>query len=198
MDTEIISGLHTCKPKNAPSVGQVKAFICEDRGNYIKLRNPDNKKGEVGAFYRVTSAEKTNYSDAHGNISFNLDLEPAEAPAPQQTAPPANGTRVHNASPAAAAPSGPGTGWPAPGGNREQKQYDSVDQHLMRSANLYVLCLGVASTVIRDAAQRKGLELSIEDQRQIATTLFIQAKDNGYISHMSDKEQKPQQRREPY
>lgn len=189
MDTVIVSGLHTCKPQNSPSVGQVKAFIAEDRGNWTKLRNPDRKKGEIGAFYRVLKADQTNYKDDHGNISFNLELEETEAPA-QQAPPP----QQHVAPPPQGYPPANGNGTPA--ALPAPRAMDTVEQHVMRSANLYNVCLSVAATVIRDCGQRKGLEFAPEDIRQIATTLYIQAKDNGYIAHMGDKE--PQIKKAPF
>ena len=181
MDTEIIEGLHVCKPGNAPSINQIKTFLVTEEtsqrtGNqWTKIRSAAPDKG--GRHYRIVGVRPTGTTDSHGNISFNLELEEVQAPQvlpsqtmpiPQQIAP-----QSGNGVPAAPAP---------------PQAMDTVEQYIMRSANLYGACLGVASTTIRDIAQRKGLELSSEDIRQIATTLFIQAKDQGYVAHMSDKE----------
>lgn len=45
-----------------------------------------------------------------------------------------------------------------------------------------------------DVFQRNNLEWKVDDIRAIATTFYIDARDNGYLSHMSDKEMK----REPF
>lgn len=85
----MITGLHTCKPKNAPQVGQVKSFVVIDMETYIKIKNPG--KDDVGMNFKITKADKTDYSDRHGNISFNLEMEPTDeqpartVPAPQIT-----------------------------------------------------------------------------------------------------------------
>lgn len=195
MDTVIIEGLHVCKPGNAPSVNQIKTFLVTEEtsqrtGNqWTKIRSAAVDKG--GRHYRIVSVRPTGTTDSHGNVSFNLELEEAQAPAQPQPLPPhpnqqyvpSQNAQPANANGSPAAPAAP----PA---------YDTVEQHIMRSANLYNVCLSVAATVIRDCAQRKGLEFAPEDIRQIATTLYIQAKDNGYVAHMGDKE--PQIKKAPY
>lgn len=181
MDTETIRGLLTCKPFNAPSVNQIQCFLVIDKGNYTKIARSTPDKG--GQYYTILTAEKTNYSDANGNVSYNVDIEPANAPAPQL--PQVGVTHTHQ-----------------PPRNAQQNAVDrpvarseapaamdSAQQHIMRTANLYCMCLQVASTTIRDFAQRKGLELSVEDIRQIATHLNMNAAGHGYIAHMPDSEQ---------
>jgi len=196
MTTNIVRGLHTCKPHNAPSVGQIKSFMLLPMNvgtdkEWTKIKNEAVDKG--GQYFRVVSAEKTTYSDQNGNISFNLVIEPANAPAPTAGYPypgagghpPQNHPAHQNGFPASperpvdrSEPSGP---------------QDSAQQHIMRAANLYSVCLGVAATTVRDVAQKKGFEFSPEDIRQVATTLFLNAASHGYIAHMGDKEKK-----EPY
>lgn len=190
MDTVIIEGLHVCKPGNAPSVNQIKTFLVTEEtsqrtGNqWTKIRSAAVDKG--GRHYRIMSVRPTGTTDSHGNVSFNLELEEAQAPA-QPQAPP---------QPTAGQQGPPSNGMGSPAAPAAPPAYDTVEQHVMRSANLYNVCLSIAATVIRDCAQRKGLEFAPEDIRQIATTLYIQAKDNGYVAHMGDKE--PQIKKAPY
>ena len=170
-------GLHICKPQNTPRVGQVKCFALETKNpgtdkEWIKIRNV---KPEEGSYFSIVSVEKTNWSDERGNISFNLEIEPSGAP-PQQQQAQQNATQSSgNGSPAHSTPAGGS---------------DSVEQHIARSANLYALAFRKAATHIRDTAQRLNLELSPSDIKEIATTLYIDAKNAGFISHMPDTEQK--------
>jgi len=166
-------GLHTCKPGNVPKAGEIKCFSLEDRGDWTKIRNSVPDKG--GGYYRILSAEKTNYEDKHGNISFNLELEPAEAPAP---AVPQSQPITANGAPTTEAPT---RNYPPP-------VTDTAEQFIMRSANLYNICITIADSVVRDKFIRRNWELKPEDLRQIATTLFLHAKDHGYVSTMPDKE----------
>ena len=173
---EITRGLHTCKPQNTPRVGQVKSFLLETKNpgtdkEWIKIRNV---KPEEGSYFSIVSVEKTNWSDERGNISFNLEIEPASAPE-GTTFPKTSQQSSGNGSPARSTPAGGS---------------DSVEQHIARSANLYALAFRKAATHIRDTAQRLNIELSPSDIKEIATTLYIDAKNNGFISHMPDTEQK--------
>ena len=197
MDTEIVSGLHTCKPGNTPSVNQIKTFLVTEEtsqrtGNqWIKIRSAAPDKG--GQHYKVLSVRPTGTSDAHGNVSFNLEIEKAEAPPPpQQTAPVAPYT---NATVPVARPNLPAAPIPQP------KAFDTVTQHVTRAANLYNLCIEVADTVIRDKMRARNIDLHEQMAwfQSIAATLFIEAKSRGYIEHMSDREQKPNiPQKEPY
>lgn len=180
--SDTVSGLHTCKPGNAPSVGQVKSFMVQDMGNYIKIRSVTPDKG--GQYYKILSAAKTDYADQHGNVSFNLEVEPALVP-------------VHTAqnAPQTSVKADPGA-FVAPGGSGQQSPaQESVKQHLMRAANLYALCVEAADTVIRDRMHRRNIDLHEQMPwfQAIATTLFIEAQRMGYVSHMPDREVKPKE-----
>lgn len=186
----MIRGLHTCKPGNTPSVGQVKTFMLLSMGEgdrtWTKIKSEKPDKG--GRHYRILSVEKTDYSDAHGNVSFNLELEEAQAPAGSPSPPPQNGAPPQSSAAVSHPPQQP-------------QQYDTAEQFVIRSANLYNLCLGVADTVIRERMQSRNIDLHEHPAwfQAIVTTLFINAKDQGYIAHMSDKEQKPPvTKRDPY
>ncbi len=83
MTTETINGLHSCKPGNDPVIGQVKLFVIENRKGksgkpYIKIRSANAENG--GTPHRVLGAEKTDFVDQHGNISFNLEIEASSSP----------------------------------------------------------------------------------------------------------------------
>lgn len=197
MDTEIVSGLHTCKPGNTPSVNQIKTFLVTEEtsqrtGNqWIKIRSAAPDKG--GQHYKVLSVRPTGTSDAHGNVSFNLEIEKAEAPpVPLQTvsvAPYANDWAPVQR------PNLPAAPIPQP------KAFDTVTQHVTRAANLYNLCFETVDTIIRDKMRARNIDLHAHPAwfQAITTTLFIQAKDQGYIAHMSDREQKPNiPQKEPY
>ncbi len=77
-DITTINGLHSCKPGNDPQIGQVKLFVIENRKGksgkpYIKIRSANAENG--GTPHRILNAEKTDFVDQHGNISFNLEIE---------------------------------------------------------------------------------------------------------------------------
>jgi|GEM_PF-6251433 len=74
-------GLLTVKPGNEPEVGQTIYLTAEQRtgksGNpYTKLTRNTEEYG--GSPYTVLKAEKTDFTDSHGNVSFNVEAEPAE------------------------------------------------------------------------------------------------------------------------
>jgi hypothetical protein len=82
-----ISGLLTVKPANTPKVGDVRCYTVENRvaqsgnsWNKIKGSTPDNG----GQSYKVISVTPTGRTDKYGNISLNIEVEPANG---AQTAP---------------------------------------------------------------------------------------------------------------
>src|SRR5215471_6625080 len=183
----MIRGLHICKPGNSPTVGQIKSFLLIETpsrsgdGTWTKIRSAPPDKG--GAYYTIRSVEATGYEDDHGNVSFNLELEPANQPYQQAQQQPQQAQQQRF--------NGPGyQPQPRSQQTQPQKPQDMPEQFLTRCANLYCSALQVTATMVRDFAQRKGLEFAPEDLRQIATTLFLHAKDHGYVQFMSDKEKK--------
>ena len=182
----MIRGLHTCQPGNTPSVGQIKLFSIEERQG--KSGKPWTKISNAadGQPYMIMSVAKTDYQDPRGNLSFNLELEPAaHTPQPIQ-----NGPQTSVNPPPARFNGPPATPTPA----------DSPKQHLMRAANLYCLCIDAADTVIRDKMRVRNIDLHEHYDwfQAVVATLFIDAQRAGYVQHMSDKEQKPQTGKEPY
>lgn len=84
MTQEVICGLHSCKPENVPVEGDVKTFVIEHRPAkngkkaWIKIKSAGPDYG--GEPYLILSASPTGFTDQHGNISFNLEIEPADHP----------------------------------------------------------------------------------------------------------------------
>jgi hypothetical protein len=166
-------------------VGQIKNFllIYNNQGQeneWIKIKNEAPDKG--GTPFRILTVERTNWVDqsGHGNISFNLELEPATVAPPQQ---PNGGQQPHQNAPQSAQPAPQQAFAPAPA-------QDTALQHITRSANLWCQSFDIAATIIRDFIQRKGYEPTLEDIRTIAYTLYADAKNVGYVAHMSDRELK--------
>jgi hypothetical protein len=186
MTTTSIRGLHTCKAHNTPRVGQVKNFllITNNQGmenEWVKIKNEAPDKG--GTPFRIMTVERTNWVDqsGRGNISFNLEIEPATVAPPGQQ--PNGGQQIPQNAPQTSAAPPQQAFSPVPA-------QDSAGQHIMRSANLWCQSFEVAATVVRDFIQRKGYEPSMEDIRTIAYTLYADAKQMGYVAHMSDRELK--------
>jgi hypothetical protein len=80
-----ISGLLTVKPANTPKVGDVRCYMVENRvaqsgntWNKIKGSTPDNG----GQSYKVLSVTPTGRTDKYGNISLNIEVEPANGAQP--------------------------------------------------------------------------------------------------------------------
>src|SRR5438128_673468 len=87
------SGLHACKPGNEPVVGQVKTFAVQQMTArsgkpYTKIKSANAENG--GQPYKILKAAPTGHTDSYGNISFNLEIEPANGATSQPQ--PRNGT----------------------------------------------------------------------------------------------------------
>jgi hypothetical protein len=79
----MISGLHSCTVGNTPYVGDVKLFVIEQRIGksgkpWTKITNASADMG--GRPHEVMSVTKTDYTDAHGHISFNMEIQPVTIP----------------------------------------------------------------------------------------------------------------------
>ncbi len=162
MHTETVSGLHSCKPGNDPVVGQVKLFVIENRKgksgkHYIKIRSANAENG--GTPHRILGAEKTDFVDQHGNISFNLEIE-ASSSAPTAFA---NARATMHRDLEDADPHGqhgevdgpPHTAYSVPQSPPHAQQGEdgvtATRKHLMQVANLYSLCVRCANShVIAD------------------------------------------------
>ena len=85
----MINGLLSQKPESKnPTVGDTKCFIIEQRISqsgkaWNKVRNAKPEDG--GQWYRIMSANNTHRQDSYGNISFNVGLEPGQAPVQPQS-----------------------------------------------------------------------------------------------------------------
>ncbi len=151
--TTTINGLHSCKPGNEPKVGQVKTFVIENRTGknnktYIKIRSANVENG--GTPHRILSAEPTGYTDKYNNVSFNLEIEEAvgafqqarSAMAEDDHAPPFKPDSEDRSEYRENAPQSPTARSNGGDGVMETKK------HLMRSANLLVLCIRAADKAI--------------------------------------------------
>ncbi len=74
-----INGLLTVKPANAPTVGQIKTFTWRERTGksgkpYLKVKSETPEYG--GQPCKILQAEQTGFTDPHGNVSWNVELEP--------------------------------------------------------------------------------------------------------------------------
>ncbi len=86
--TETINGLLSQKPTSpVPEPGQAKTFSWQQKTGksgkpYIKVKNDDEEHGGVKC--RILTVEQTDFVDSHGNISFNIEIEPLSGtdPAP--------------------------------------------------------------------------------------------------------------------
>lgn len=119
-----IQGLLTQKPTSpVPQVGEKRRFSVQPKtGKSGKPWNKIKSEGEgYGEVYEVKTVEKTDFVDAHGNVSFNVGIVPINGAAPQT-----NGNRVVGQTPP-----------------REDARH-----YLMREANLLKLCHDAAAAVI--------------------------------------------------
>ena len=99
--SEQVNGLLTQKPDSpAPAAGNTQRFSWEQRTGksgkpWIKIKN----EGEgYGSECEVVSAEKTDFTDSHGNVSYNVSFIPTQDGAggvggEAQSAPPATSDR---------------------------------------------------------------------------------------------------------
>lgn len=86
MDTTM-NGLHSCKPGNEPTVGETKHFTIEQRIGKSGKPWTKIKADREGQPYRVVKAVKTDFVDDHGNVSFNLEIEPSNGTQSREAAP---------------------------------------------------------------------------------------------------------------
>lgn len=83
MPSSSISGLLTQKPdRPAPEPGAVRRFSAERREKskkpgefYTKIKNEGDGFGQE---YKVLKADKTDFVDNHGNVSYSLLIEPLD------------------------------------------------------------------------------------------------------------------------
>ncbi len=196
MDTTTINGLHSCIPGNDPVIGQVKLFVIEHRKGksgkpYIKIRSANAENG--GTPHRILNAEKTDFVDQHGNISFNLEVE--ESTSQPSTVQNLRATMQQ-------------------GEIRDQGEHfrDEIEpessvhaqqgedgvtearKHLMRCCNLYNLCIAAADKAI--APNMPEIGRTSEQFQSTLASLWIEASGrrctNGvdwwsYIDKMPDK-----------
>ncbi len=157
--TETLNGLLTQKPGRDPQQGEIKLFTIEHRKGksgkpYIKVKNATAEQG--GQPYRVLSAEKTDFVDQHGNISFSVEVEAttaqptafSQARATMQQGEPieyGDGSpdeigSSHSVKPSTRAPESP------PHAQQGEDGVMRARKHLCQVANLYALCVRCANS----------------------------------------------------
>jgi hypothetical protein len=116
----MIKGLLTQKADTpAPIVGQTRPYAwSEVTGRSGKAYTKIKFDGQQGQPCKIISAQKNDWSDQYGNVSYSVELEPSFAKSPEGKPDQANGVSK-----------------------------DSWRQHLMRSANLLAKCHAAAKAV---------------------------------------------------
>lgn len=167
MMTETISGLHSCKPANVPVAGDIKTFVIEHRPAkngkkaWIKIKSATPEYG--GTPYRILEAKPTGFTDQHGNIGFNLEIE---------TAVDGGGERETSSVPTRQKPisgfSAAGRDDPPPSSSNG---VDETRKHIMQAVNLYNLCVDAVDKCIKPRIENMDGEL----YQAAIGTLFIEA-----------------------
>ncbi len=158
--TATINGLHSCKPGNDPIVGQIKSFVVQHMTSkkgkpYLKIKSANAENG--GTPHRIISAEKTDFVDQHGNLSFNLEIE-AQAESEDWT---------DAQKGAQNAPQSPVRPPVADDGVTDARK------HLMQSANLLVLCIRATEKAV--APHQPVVAQTSEQFQSDVAKLFIEA-----------------------
>ncbi len=172
--TETLNGLLSVKPGNEPHVGEVRNLSWEHRTSksgkpWIKIKNAGPDFG--GTPYRILVAEKTDFVDQHGNLSFRVEIEATQSKSMEL------GTPSAIAGLSTPPPERPATasGSPAKSSNGGEG-VNETRKHLMQSANLYNLVLDAVEKVIEPHARKTWAEgLGGEMFRTTVSSLFIEA-----------------------
>ncbi|HZZ98530.1 MAG TPA: hypothetical protein VFG51_01225 [Candidatus Saccharimonadia bacterium] len=165
MTQEIIQGLHSCKPGNEPVIGETKTFTVEQKIGksgkaYLKIKSASGEHG--GTPYRILEAAPTGFTDSHGNISFNLGIEPT-------TLSGGDATNVRVTSTVQSAMPQVVKALPAQNSDGVQE----TREHLMRSANLLVLCIRAVEKAV--APHQPVVAQTSEQFQSDVAKLFIEA-----------------------
>jgi len=180
--TETINGLLTQKPGRDPQQGEIKLFTIEHRKGksgkpYIKVKNATAEQG--GQPYRILSAEKTDFVDQHGNISFSVEVEATTAQ------PSAFGTARATMQQGEHAPQAPFRDYdepsdvpvmppqPSPPRSNGNCGVSEARKHLMQSANLQLLCIKAVDSCV--AGHLPEVARTSEQFQGLVAQLFIEA-----------------------
>jgi hypothetical protein len=136
---ETINGLLSQKPHSPkPKAGEQRYLTWQTRTSakgkeWIKVKNEGEEYG--GKLCEIVEAEQTDFQDAHGNISFNVEFYPV-----------VGGNGGGSVRPATAMVS-EGKKEPNPA-TTPDNGLDETRHHLMQVANLYNLCVTAVDAVI--------------------------------------------------
>jgi hypothetical protein len=162
--TETINGLLTQRPERPPEAGQIKCFTVENRVSaagkpWIKVKNATPDKG--GRDYRILNVQPTDFTDAHGNVSFNIELEQVNG---QQLQPATSTLPTHQ--------------------NLVQDPVDACNRHLFRACQAMMLCLDTASSIGEIWESKHKQQLTPDQFQAITSTLFINLDKSGLINQL--------------
>ena len=186
MHTEILNGLLSQKPDSRPpEPGEERWFTWQERKSksgkpWIKIKNTPQDMG--GQLCQIVDCEKTDFTDTHGNVSYNVGFE-------RVFRMDGGGTQQGSVEAKPAQPSREDTppSDPLDGINETRK-------HLMRVANLYSLCVKAVDVAI--APNVPEMLRTSEWLQAAVASLFIESssrrtKDGvnwwSYVDRMPDK-----------
>jgi len=164
---DVLSGLLTQKPGRDPEPGQIKCYLVEKRTSangtdWLKVKNSTPDKG--GSNYRIVAVQPTDFTDAHGNISFSIQLEPAQTVAPM----------TPQSMPMLAAASQT----PAPDST------ETCKQHLERAGQAMVMVMKEAIKVATEWEAIAKSPLPPEHLQALCASLFINLDRSGMIDQL--------------
>ena len=177
--TTTIQGLLTQKNDTpAPQPGDIKPYVVSQLTS--KSGKPWTKikfDSQQGQPFKVLSVQGTDYADQYGNVSFNIEIEPAQSNAPATTR---NGV-----------PSVPrGT------------VADTWRQHLMRAANLLSKCHEAAKAVgLTDGEDARSLFIDASRAGfipQMPAKPFADESEPESMMELSDDEPRPEDTQEEF
>jgi hypothetical protein len=172
--TEIINGLLSQKPDSkAPEPGEERWFtwaeMTSKKGKpWIKIKNSSQEYG--GQLCQIVDCQKTNFLDAHGNVSFNIGFERvfrSDGGGTQQAQRAIEAAASREDTPPSAEPSTQGKTEVVHNGLNETRQ------HLMQVANLYSLCVKAVDAAI--APNVPEMLKTSEWLQAAVASLFIEA-----------------------
>lgn len=187
---QIISGLLIQKASSRPpEPGEERWFSWETKQGksgkpYIKIKNDTEEYG--GKLCSIIDAEKTDFVDKHGNVSYNVGFEPVNP-----NGEPLKASEIRKIM---REPKGPPVTHlmetdrdfiPMTHGSKGEALpgVDEAKRHIMRAVNLYCLCTDAVDAVIKP-----HIEGMTADLYQAAIgTLFIEASRSGFVAAMPEK-----------
>lgn len=164
---QIISGLLIQKASSRPpEPGEERWFSWETKQGksgkpYIKIKNDTEEYG--GKLCSIIDAEKTDFVDKHGNVSYNVGFEPVN-PNGDTPRKPSELRRVMKQDDDFVPMTHGSKGEALPG-------VDEAKAHIMQAVNLYNLCVDAVDTCVKPHIENCSAEL----YQAAVSTLFIES-----------------------